>query len=79
MGIERLDAAEAREAEWVVKRDELRASLAFKDVTLAEVTARNAGLVFACWRDNLASSSGSVEAGYQGSTKEAAGRDRPCD
>ncbi|KAJ8631492.1 hypothetical protein MRB53_024815 [Persea americana] len=46
MGIERLDAAEAREAEWVVERDELRASLASKDATLAEVAARNAGLVF---------------------------------
>ncbi|KAJ8643647.1 hypothetical protein MRB53_005395 [Persea americana] len=46
MGIERLDAAEAREAEWVVERDELRESLASKDATLAEVAARNAGLVF---------------------------------
>ncbi|XXG54102.1 hypothetical protein AAC387_Pa03g2068 [Persea americana] len=46
MGIERLDAAEAREVEWVVERDELRASLASKDATLAGVTARNAGLVF---------------------------------
>ncbi|KAJ8636781.1 hypothetical protein MRB53_011048 [Persea americana] len=46
VGIERLDAAEAREAEWVVERDELRASLASKDVTLAEVMARSAGLVF---------------------------------
>ena len=46
MGIERLDAAEAREAEWVVERDELRASLASKDAMLAEVAARNAGLVF---------------------------------
>ena len=27
VGIERLDAAEARAAEWVVERDELRASL----------------------------------------------------
>ncbi|KAJ8622416.1 hypothetical protein MRB53_030945 [Persea americana] len=46
VGIERLDAAEARAAEWVVERDELRASLASKDATLAEVTAKNAGLVF---------------------------------
>ena len=46
VGIERLDAAEAREAEWVVERDKLRASLASKDATLAEVAARNAGLVF---------------------------------
>ena len=46
MGIERLDAAEAREAEWVVERDELRASLAAKDAMLAEEVARNAGLVF---------------------------------
>ncbi|XXG69641.1 hypothetical protein AAC387_Pa06g2453 [Persea americana] len=46
MGIERLDAAEAREAEWVVERDELRASLASKDATLAEVATRNASLVF---------------------------------
>ena len=46
MGIERLDAAEVREAEWVVERDELRASVASKDATLAEVAARNAGLVF---------------------------------
>ncbi|KAJ8650213.1 hypothetical protein MRB53_003236 [Persea americana] len=45
VGIERLDAAEARAAEWVVERDELRASLASKDATLAEVTAKNAGLV----------------------------------
>ena len=45
MGIERLDVAEARAAEWVVERDELRASLASKDATLAEVTAKNAGLV----------------------------------
>ena len=46
MGIERLDAAEAREAEWVVERDELRASLAAKDAMLAEEVGRNAGLVF---------------------------------
>ena len=46
MGIERLDAAEAREVEWVVERDELRASLASKDAMLAEEVARNAGLVF---------------------------------
>ncbi|XXG77669.1 hypothetical protein AAC387_Pa08g1777 [Persea americana] len=46
MGIERLDTAKAREAEWVVKRDELRASLAAKDAMLAEEVARNAGLVF---------------------------------
>ena len=46
IGIERLDAAEARAAEWVVERDELRASVASKDATLAEVTAKNAGLVF---------------------------------
>ena len=46
IGIERLDAAEARAAEWVVERDELRASVASKDATLAEVAARNAGLVF---------------------------------
>ena len=46
MGIERLDAAEAREAEWVVETDELRVSLAAKDVMLAEEVARNAGLVF---------------------------------
>ncbi|XXG52548.1 hypothetical protein AAC387_Pa03g0851 [Persea americana] len=46
MGIERLNAAKAREAEWVVERNELRASLASKDATLAEVEARNAGLVF---------------------------------
>ena len=45
VGIERLDAAEAREAEWVVERDELRASVASKDATLAEVAAKNAGLV----------------------------------
>ena len=62
MGIERLDAAEAREAEWVVKRDELRASLATKDAMLAEEVGRNAGLVFdfeesqvvvECLRDEL--------------------------
>ena len=46
MGIERLDAAEAREAEWVVERDELRASLAAKDAILAEEVGRNVGLVF---------------------------------
>ncbi|XXG47101.1 hypothetical protein AAC387_Pa02g1800 [Persea americana] len=46
VGIERLDAVEVRAAEWVVERDELRASLASKDATLAEVTAKNAGLVF---------------------------------
>ena len=45
VGIERLDAAEARAAEWVVERDELQASLASKDATLAEVTAKNADLV----------------------------------
>ncbi|XXG39747.1 hypothetical protein AAC387_Pa01g0624 [Persea americana] len=46
VGIERLDAAEARAAEWVVERDELRASLASKDAALAELTAKNVGLVF---------------------------------
>ena len=46
MGIERLDAAEAREAEWVVKREELRASLAAKEAMLVEEVGRNAGLVF---------------------------------
>ncbi|XXG74042.1 hypothetical protein AAC387_Pa07g2863 [Persea americana] len=46
VGIERLDAAEARAAEWVVERDELRASLASKDAVLAEMTAKNVGLVF---------------------------------
>ena len=46
IGIERLNEAEARAAEWVVERDELRASVASKDATLAEVTAKNAGLVF---------------------------------
>ncbi|XXG66533.1 hypothetical protein AAC387_Pa06g0085 [Persea americana] len=46
MGIERLDAAEAGEAEWVVEKDELRASLGSKDAMLAEEVARNAGLVF---------------------------------
>ncbi|XXG76138.1 hypothetical protein AAC387_Pa08g0558 [Persea americana] len=45
VGIERLDAAEARAAEWVVERDELRASAASKDTTLTEVTAKNASLV----------------------------------
>ncbi|XXG54224.1 hypothetical protein AAC387_Pa03g2165 [Persea americana] len=45
VGIERLDAAEAMAAEWVVERDELRASVASKDATLAEVVAKNAGLV----------------------------------
>ena len=46
MGIERLDAVEAREAEWVVERDELWAFLAAKDAMLAEEVGRNAGLVF---------------------------------
>ena len=46
MGIERLAAAEAREAEWVVERDKLRASLEAKDAMLAEEVGRNAGLVF---------------------------------
>ena len=46
MGIERLDAAEAREAEWVVEREELRESLAVKDAMLVEEVGRNAGLVF---------------------------------
>ncbi|XXG68535.1 hypothetical protein AAC387_Pa06g1598 [Persea americana] len=46
VGIERLDAAEARAAEWVVERDELRASVASKDAALAELTAKNVGLVF---------------------------------
>ncbi|KAJ8617668.1 hypothetical protein MRB53_013854 [Persea americana] len=46
MGIERLDAAEAREVEWVVDREELRASLAAKDAMLVEEVGRNAGLVF---------------------------------
>ncbi|KAJ8623416.1 hypothetical protein MRB53_031945 [Persea americana] len=45
VGIERLDAAEARAAEWVVERDELQASLASKEAALAEVTAKNADLV----------------------------------
>ncbi|KAJ8644502.1 hypothetical protein MRB53_006250 [Persea americana] len=45
VGIERLDAAEAMAAEWVVERDELRAFVASKDATLAEVVAKNAGLV----------------------------------
>ncbi|XXG54674.1 hypothetical protein AAC387_Pa03g2493 [Persea americana] len=45
VGIGRLDAAEARAAEWVVERDELQASMASKDATLAEVTAKNADLV----------------------------------
>ena len=45
VGIERLDEAEARAAEWVVERDELRASLASKEAALAEVTAKNADLV----------------------------------
>ena len=44
MGIERLDAAEAREAVWVAEREELQASIAAKDALLVEEVGRNAGL-----------------------------------
>ena len=44
-GIERLDAAEAEEAEWVAEREELQASLAAKEAMLVEKAGRNAGLV----------------------------------
>ena len=43
--IERLDAADAKEAEWVAEREELQASLAAKEAMLVEEVGRNAGLV----------------------------------
>ena len=45
MGIERLNAAEAREAEWVAEREELQASSPAKEAMLVEEAGRNAGLV----------------------------------
>ena len=45
MGIERLDAAKAREAEWVAEREELQESLAAKEAMLVKEVGRNAGLV----------------------------------
>ena len=45
MGIERVDTAEAREAEWVAEREELQASLAAKEAMLVEEVGRNAGLI----------------------------------
>ena len=46
MGIERLDATKAKEAEWVAEREELQASIAAKEAMLVEEVGRNAGLVF---------------------------------
>ena len=43
--IERLDAAKAKETEWVAKREELQASLAAKEAMLVEEAGRNAGLI----------------------------------
>ena len=45
IGIERLDAAEAKEAEWVAEREQLQASLAAKEAMLVEEAGRNAGFV----------------------------------
>ncbi|XXG77289.1 hypothetical protein AAC387_Pa08g1469 [Persea americana] len=45
VGIERLDTAEAREAEWVAEREELQASLAAREAMLVEEVGKNAGLV----------------------------------
>ena len=42
MGIEMLDAAEAKEAEWVAEREELQASLTAKEAMLVEEDLRDA-------------------------------------
>ena len=44
MGLERMDAAEARAASWAVEREKLLKSLAAKEAMLKEEASRNDGL-----------------------------------